>query len=346
MKIEVQYFNSLGTKDTKTLTILDDTLVIDSIELNKNSYMIQSPIVNIPIIIEINDGSRIEIPYSKEIVETLKNKGQVKKFSVFNLESNLKMFIGVLIVTVACLSIFFKVILPAGSKAIAKSIPNSWSAKLDEMILESLDKSILFETELQKSTQKKLTDIFKDHNLEKYNILFRKGNELGANAFALANSTIIITDELVEHINQGKLILSIVFHEVAHLEKKHVLSQLISDATLAFFSLYLYGDGVGSAEVVGELSFTLMAKGFSQDQELEADTLAAKRLIEHNFSPNCMTKALKKLISKPSKSKSDKKEEKSILSFLEIFSTHPSHIERKENIDKVFKSSKECVVAL
>lgn len=334
--MQVKLFSPRGEESELELQIYEEHITIGDRLIKKESLTVASPLSKLPVIIELDDDSRIEIPHSTDLIKLLNDYKYIKKLSAFKVESNLKLFIGSLITCGFLLFILFKTIIPTSGSAIAKRVPNIIANKIDKIILEGLDKNILSDSSLSIKTKEKLKKIFSNHQLDKYNIVFRKGNRMKANAFALTNNTIILTDELINHLNQGKLILSVVLHEVAHLRKRHLLSQIITDSAIGIFSLYVFGDIAGSAETIAQLTFTLAARTYSQDHEKEADYESALSLKNHDLSPKCLSMSLSKLHAYY-----DKGQVSSIFDFL---STHPSLEERLKSLEKVFPDSKECLI--
>ena len=76
-------------------------------------------------------------------------------------------------------------------------------------------------TKLPQADQQRIRDNFAalrrpDDPGHHYQILFRKGGRLGANAVALPGGTIVVTDELVKLIGTGAGMMGVLAHEAGH----------------------------------------------------------------------------------------------------------------------------------
>jgi Zn-dependent protease with chaperone function len=112
----------------------------------------------------------------------------------------------------------------------------------------------------------------------KYKLLFRKGGHIGANAFALPDGTVVITDELIELATHDKEILSILMHELGHVIHRHSLRRVISHSGLAVLTVLITGDVSSAGELVLALPNILMDSSYSRDHEWEADGYALKTM--------------------------------------------------------------------
>jgi Zn-dependent protease with chaperone function len=121
---------------------------------------------------------------------------------------------------------------------------------------------------------------------------------LGANAIALPDGTIIVTDALVRLLQtprgdldaEGKArLLAVLAHEVGHLEHRHVGRKLVGSSLAAAVSATLFGDFSTAAAGASTL-LTNMA--YSRDMELEADDYAVEVLRRNGRPPAALADAL------------------------------------------------------
>ncbi|WP_414632479.1 M48 family metallopeptidase, partial [Acinetobacter sp. UBA6720] len=75
-------------------------------------------------------------------------------------------------------------------------------------------------------------------------VLFRSGGKIGANALAIPNNTIILTDELVNLAKDDHEIIGVLAHEQGHLVERHSLQQALS--SLGFSVLLIAVTGASS----------------------------------------------------------------------------------------------------
>src|SRR5690606_31416999 len=94
---------------------------------------------------------------------------------------------------------------PAAAKELAFWLPSSIADKAASHTLRLLDETVLSSSKLSQQQQVQLLKQF--HTVSQQpdisiNIQFRHGGNLGANAFALPDGTIVFTDELVKLAEQ------------------------------------------------------------------------------------------------------------------------------------------------
>jgi Zn-dependent protease with chaperone function len=137
------------------------------------------------------------------------------------------------------------------------------------------------------------------------NIQFRQSETMGANAFALPNGTIVITDELVKLIGDNHdLLTAILLHEIGHVEHKHFM-RLISESLATSISVnYFFADLGGLAEFVAGVSNIIVQNQFSRKLEWEADNYALSKLVELGMDRESFAEAMQKLaVTLPKESK-------------------------------------------
>ena len=74
-----------------------------------------------------------------------------------------------------------------------------------------------------------------------YRVMFFSGGRMGANAFALPDGTLILTDELVAMAANDDELVAVVGHEIGHVAHRHALRQLLQSAAIGTLGLALLG---------------------------------------------------------------------------------------------------------
>ena len=190
--------------------------------------------------------------------------------------------------------------IPLFSKQIAEHLPDDASQYLGEGVLEAMDKSWFSKSNLSEQRKKRLRVLFKDllqniSGAEKFELKFRKGGKIRANAFALPNGTIVFTDELINLTENDLEIASIMLHEIGHLENKHSLRATVQQFSLAMFMMAVTGDVSTSSSIITAIPVMLIESGFSQAMEIEADTYSLGYMIKHNIKPEFFAIMMEKL---------------------------------------------------
>jgi Zn-dependent protease with chaperone function len=111
-------------------------------------------------------------------------------------------------------------------------------------------------------------------------LLVRQSKQLGANALALPDGTIILTDAMVLAILDKKTtfgdfetaqLAGVLAHEIGHIEQRHGARLLARSSLMAAFSAALLGD---FSAVAAAVPATLVSMQHSREMETDADSYA------------------------------------------------------------------------
>jgi Zn-dependent protease with chaperone function len=225
---------------------------------------------------------------------------------------------------------------PAVAKLIAFRLPPSVDDIASEHTLDVLDRSLLRPSELDEATRNRIVNHFQpvvqDHPRYRLKIMFRKGNGLGPNAFALPDGTIIFTDEMVATSEHDDGLTGVLVHEIGHVVHRHGMRTIIQDSLLGFAFLAITGDVSGSSELFLALPVLLTQLAYSREFEREADRYALQYLRSHG-TPTTHFAQLMRRIDKKMKAKSMASDEK----WLNYLSTHPMTEERLKDFEEQSK---------
>ena len=159
-------------------------------------------------------------------------------------------------------------------------------------------------------------------------VLVRKHPRLGANAIALPHGAILLTDDLIALISdlpgdqRVQVLLSVIYHEIGHIDKKHGIQSLVQSLGLYIALSMLLGDVSGVVEVAATMGIAPVLMAYSQEMELQADAYAVCELIRNGQSAEHLAVALR-LITSPKRATGGSA----------LMSTHPSLSERLEQIN-------------
>ena len=117
---------------------------------------------------------------------------------------------------------------------------------IGENSYQSLTDNILKPSQIELSRQENLAN--KSAVLAKQNeilpiptIKFHQSKEIGTNALAFPGGPIVITDGLVELLDSDDLILAIIAHEMAHIQKRHTLQEIVNTLGATAIVSILFG---------------------------------------------------------------------------------------------------------
>jgi len=304
--IEGNYFNG-KTSEKKQLSLLyneEGDVFFDEIKTNPvhyNDLNISSRIGNTARYISFPDGAQFESTENDAIDEMVnKFSAGSKKGLAYKLEST-KSFIFLTIVGVILFAwLFVQFGIPALSKQIAELLPEEASHHLGQGVLEVMDKSWFEPSQLSKTRQGELRDLYKSltKNIagsEDYKLAFRLGGKIKANAFALPNGTIVFTDDLIELSDNNLELAAIMLHEIGHLQSRHSLRATIQQFSLAMLAMVITGDVSTSSSIVTAIPLMLVESGYSQEMETEADTFSLNYMRKHNIDTNYFASIMEKL---------------------------------------------------
>ncbi len=220
-----------------------------------------------------------------ETLDSWLDEHQMSHGLVHKLESSTRYVMAALIFILVFIAWTYFYGIPWFSKVAANALPAEASIYIGHGAMETMDERFFLESdldmELQRSLSKKFTQLLPNNENDseiKYKLLFRKGGYFGANAFALPDGTVVITDELISLATHDEEILSILLHEIGHVEHRHSLRRVISHSGLAVLTVLITGDVSSAGELILALPNILMDSSYSRDHEWEADGYALEKM--------------------------------------------------------------------
>ena len=154
-------------------------------------------------------------------------------------------------------------------------------------------------------------------------IIFRQGGNMGANALAIPNHTIVLTDELVKLAKNDEELLGVLAHEQGHLVEKHSLQQALTGIGMSVLWVAITGD---ASDLLSSVPAMLINNSYSRKFELSADQYALHTLSREGISKQHFANFLKRLNDEHA----DQKQE---WSMIQLLSTHPTTEERVQAVD-------------
>ena len=126
-------------------------------------------------------------------------------------------------------------------------------------------------------------------------LYFHSSPRLGANAVAFPGGPIVVTDDLINILDNQNMVMAVIAHELSHVEDRHSLKQIIDSIGLIAMSVYLFG---GDESVIAELSaFGVNYWGYknSRDFETAADLRGVEILHVNAIDAETYIAALQKI---------------------------------------------------
>ena len=242
------------------------------------SVSISPRVGNIPRRIEFSDGVVLAVADNDFVDAALHRASRMRGSRILHAFES-RMVWALFLLALAALVAWSGVThgIPAAGKLAAAMVPREKLAELSGKALKEMEaREILIASRLsdaEKNRARKLFDDlaarFADDGLE-YRLLFyrmRLGGRERANAFALPDGTIGLTDRLAELAEDGEL-TAVFAHEIGHARERHGVRQLAQAVGAAGLSALVFGD------ITGALGALLFSAGYSRAFEREADCFA------------------------------------------------------------------------
>jgi Zn-dependent protease with chaperone function len=242
-----------------------------------------------PARVELPDGARLEIADSAAFFAELSNSSGQNQW-LHKLESRWSFAALALCLTLALAWVGYVWGIPEGARLAAYAMPLDVDDAIGMQGLELLDEHMLAPSELGMQRQLQLLAVFMSvvetvgvQDDYRYQLVFRKGQTLGANALALPGGTIILTDELVALAEDDDELAAVLAHEAGHIRNRHALRALIQNSLVAGLIIVLTGDASSATSFAAGIPTLLANAGYSRDFEYEADAVAREYLLANGI---------------------------------------------------------------
>ena len=355
VEIGCTYFDgSDSTAHPATMSVVDEQLHISGPwgerTVALTDVAVSERLGGAPRVITLPNGAACELPggaHTNDFLSTITPRESLWFRAQFDAR-----WIAASVAALAVLALLgYRYGLPIAASLIAERAPPAVAAKISEVALSELDRTLLNPSKLSEPRQRTLTDQFAvmrlpDGETVAHRVEFRDGGRvIGANAFALPSGTIVMTDQLVNLLSNDEQVLGVLAHELGHVKHKHGLKNLIQASVIGAAVAYWIGDF--SAVIAGGTA-ALLQTNYSRAYETEADDFGAAMMRENGQSGEPLASALELLeashnmtssATASSKTKSDPprvgKPEKSDVNkhdWSDYVSTHPNTAQRVDRL--------------
>jgi len=306
----------------------------EKVELILAGIKIESRLGNTPREISFGESQLFVTEDSDAIDELLKIQGQSKSTSLLHrLETSSSLILFATIMTIAFTWAIVEYGIPKSAKFVVFQFPELTSEKFSNS-LAILDKSYFEPSKLTESRQQEIHALVSPYlrSYEKLNPKLVHRSGMKANAFALPDSSIVLTDDFVNLVEKDEELLAVIFHELGHLKHKHIARQALQDSMVTLLIILITWD-LSAIDLVTGLPVLLMDLSYSREFEKEADNFALEQMHRFGISVDHFAIVMQRLdnfyLEKTNHNK------KSIPDFL---STHPATEDRVKLVDQ-FKTN-------
>lgn len=275
-----------------------------------------------PRLIHFRDGAHLEISDHAALAEWLEAVGYRER-SVDLLQRSGAVALLALVAVVLAGVVGYRWGLPELARILAQRVPSAITQQLADGTLEVMDRVMLAPSQLPAARRARLESGLRRLDPQQQGrLVFRSGAGLGPNAMALPDGTIVLLDELVTLAASDEEVLAVLAHELAHVEARHALRQMIEAGAIGALVAWWVGDY--GALITAAPAAILQAR-HSRALEVEADALAAVRLRAAGISPARLADLLEKLDSVQARAMQQERESPTWLDYL---SSHPATRDR------------------
>lgn len=268
------------------------------LQVGVDEVRVASPIPGVASELMFISGERF-VPNDKAHRWSFANKGLAEK-----LERSKAVIAGAVIAVPIALYLMFFHLLPAVATASVAFVPDKVVQQMGAQAFVLIEKAMLEPSELDASLK---TEIRADWQMALarleldpaiYRLDFYRSQTLGANAFALPNGQVVMTDELATLLkDKPNAALAVLLHEIGHVQHKHSVKMVAQSVGAAIVIATLFGDLETTSEVLIGSGSVLIENAFSRDMEREADDYALNQLLTLGVSPSAFADAMRTLAS-------------------------------------------------
>ena len=330
-KTQADYHDGMSSNSTQVELVLHDdgSILINGEGISKicllDDVSFSPRLGNIPRVMTLPDNAVCHVADNDLIDEFLKvHKGGTASSLIHLLESRI-----IYVLAAVLFTGFFSwgmVVygVPYFSKQIAFNLPVEVDRSLGQGTLETLDKIMFSDSVLEAEIKNRLANRFDEmkntiEGAQDYALLFRHGNKIGANAFALPSGIIVVTDELVGLSDNDDEVIAVLAHEIGHLVYRHSVRMVLQDSAIAVLISTITGDPFSTSSLVVALPTILANANYSREFEREADDYAYQYLSDNKMPLDSFATVLQKITNQ------EKEVEPGITDYL---SSHPATGER------------------
>jgi len=132
-----------------------------------------------------------------------------------------------------------------------------------------------------------------DSSRYRYQFVILKSDQI--NAFTIPGGNIFVFSGLIEFTESPEELAAVLAHEIGHAEKRHVVSRLVNELSIA---VLLSGLSNGDPSLVARILKEIIGNGFDREQENQADQFGLRLLERARISPKSLARFFERLETK------------------------------------------------
>jgi predicted Zn-dependent protease len=154
-----------------------------------------------------------------------------------------------------------------------------------DLIWNELKKTedIIVDDSITKTLDKLLKPLCKANGIERDSLKVHILKKDEVNAFALPDGHLVVYSGLIEASKNEQALLGVLGHEIAHIEKNHVMKKLSKE--IGFSVLMSLTTGNNNNKVIREIMQTLSSSAYDRSLEKEADITSVEYMLKAKIDP-------------------------------------------------------------
>ena len=170
--------------------------------------------------------------------------------------------------------------------------------KIGDMIWDQIQETenVVTNDSILKGLDKLINPICKANGIKRDSLKIHIVKKDEINAFALPNNHLVVYTGLINDCKKQEALQGVLGHEIAHIEKNHVMKKLSKEVGLSV--LLSAASGGKGGQILKEIFKTLSSTAYDRSLEKEADMQSVKYLLKANINPEPMADFMYELAQK------------------------------------------------
>lgn len=283
-----------------------ENLRIESMQVSRVEQVrdcpLSEPLGRMPRRFLLPDGAQVEIMEVGGLAEWEKQHGKRSAMHmVHQLESRWRWVAAAVAFMLAFTAALYVWGLPFAAKRIALNLPTKFGKIATDQAHMIITRMLDFEP--SKLPSKRRDEISAEFQkmaaamdpVSRYNYRLEFYQAPMANAFALPDGMVCITDKLIKKARNDKEIYGVLSHEIVHVREQHGLRGLLQNSSVFLIWTLMTGDVSTIAGMGSALPAMLAQKGYARSFEQEADLGGADYMIQRGWGTQPLCDILQRI---------------------------------------------------
>ncbi len=289
---------------------------------------ISEPMGTAPRLITFGDGAVCEVRDHAGLRRLLARTGHRDRL-VVRWQSNVRWVFASLVACVVLVAAGYRYAVPWFATHVTEHLPDALVQQLSQQALQTLDRYLLASSQVPGPRQDMLVSGFarlhpSEGHAVRYDLQFRASDALGANAMALPDGTIVVTDALIDLATSDEELFGVLAHELGHVRHRHGMRLLLQSSITGLFMTWYLGD---VSSLLAAAPAALLEAKYSRGLEAEADEYAVQMLRANGIAPTVLADMWERMERAEGRRSHAAEDESGIPDYL---SSHPATAERIE----------------